>query len=101
MAQPEECMMSKSPLDLTRRDAIKGSLGAASLAALASGTTVPATLAAASMAASTTQAEAQDTSEPSPQWRVTQPATGISMQPGYARTIAQMAYVWGWPMVNM
>jgi hypothetical protein len=23
------------------------------------------------------------------------------MHPGYARTIAQMAYMWGWPMVNM
>lgn len=32
---------------------------------------------------------------------VTQPATGIIMTPGYARTIAQLAYVWGWPMVNM
>ena len=32
---------------------------------------------------------------------VTQPATGIVMTPSYAQTIAQMAYVWGWPMVNM
>jgi hypothetical protein len=32
---------------------------------------------------------------------VTQPATGIEMTPGYARTIAQMAYLWGWPLVNM
>lgn len=31
----------------------------------------------------------------------TQPATGITMSAGYARTIAQLAYVWGWPMVNM
>ena len=23
------------------------------------------------------------------------------MHPDYARTIAQMAYVWGWPIVNM
>lgn len=29
------------------------------------------------------------------------PASGIVMTPGYARTIAQLAYVWGWPMVNM
>src|SRR5690606_29059310 len=35
------------------------------------------------------------------QTEITQPATGILMQPGYAKTIAQMAYVWGWPMVNM
>lgn len=32
---------------------------------------------------------------------VTQPATGIVMSSGYAATIAQLAYVWGWPMVNM
>ncbi|MGV0741199.1 DUF1254 domain-containing protein [Mycolicibacterium sp. XJ870] len=33
--------------------------------------------------------------------KVTQPATGIVMTPGYARTMAQTAYIWGWPMVNM
>jgi hypothetical protein len=32
---------------------------------------------------------------------LTQPATGIVMQPGYARVMGQTAYVWGWPMVNM
>lgn len=32
---------------------------------------------------------------------VTPPATGIVMTPSYARTIAQMAYIWGWPLVNM
>ncbi|CAG4925151.1 DUF1254 domain-containing protein [Paraburkholderia gardini] len=31
----------------------------------------------------------------------TQPPTGINMPPGYAQTIARMAYVWGWPLVNM
>ena len=30
-----------------------------------------------------------------------QPATGIVMHPGYAKSIAQLAYVWGWPMVNV
>lgn len=33
--------------------------------------------------------------------KVTQPVTGINMQAGYAQTIAQLAYVWGWPLVNM
>src|SRR5262245_6842002 len=28
-------------------------------------------------------------------------ATGIVMHDAYARAIARMAYVWGWPMVNM
>lgn len=27
--------------------------------------------------------------------------TGIAMSAGYARSVAQLAYVWGWPMVNM
>jgi hypothetical protein len=31
---------------------------------------------------------------------VPQPANNVNMQPGYVKTIAQMAYVWGWPMVN-
>lgn len=29
------------------------------------------------------------------------PVTGIEMFPSYAETIARMAYVWGWPLVNM
>jgi len=29
------------------------------------------------------------------------PANGIIMHPDYARTIAQFAYVWGWPLINM
>lgn len=33
--------------------------------------------------------------------QLAQPAAGISMTPGYAKTIGQFAYVWGWPMVNM
>jgi len=32
---------------------------------------------------------------------LTQPAAGVLMPPGYVKAIAQMAYVWGWPMVNM
>jgi len=31
----------------------------------------------------------------------TEPPTGLLMHPGYAQVIARMAYVWGWPMVNM
>jgi hypothetical protein len=31
---------------------------------------------------------------------VTKPANNVNMQPGYVRSIAQMAYLWGWPMVN-
>jgi len=32
---------------------------------------------------------------------VTPPATGVLMHMEYAKTVARMAYVWGWPMVNM
>ena len=32
---------------------------------------------------------------------LTLPAEGIVMHPEYAKTIGRMAYVWGWPMVNM
>ncbi|CAB3738852.1 DUF1254 domain-containing protein [Achromobacter piechaudii] len=32
---------------------------------------------------------------------LTMPAPGIVMHPEYAKTIGRMAYVWGWPMVNM
>ncbi len=30
-----------------------------------------------------------------------QPAGGVVMQPGYIRAVSKMAYIWGWPMVNM
>ncbi|MFR0687930.1 DUF1254 domain-containing protein [Enterobacterales bacterium AE_CKDN230030158-1A_HGKHYDSX7] len=39
--------------------------------------------------------------EQSPVAQVTQPATGVVMHPEYAKAIARMAYIWGWPMVNM
>ena len=32
--------------------------------------------------------------------QVTRPADGVIMPPGYARAMAQFAYIWGWPMVN-
>ncbi|MCU0070473.1 DUF1254 domain-containing protein [Pseudomonas koreensis] len=41
---------------------------------------------------------AQETSSPSP---VTLPASGVLMHPEYVKAIARMAYLWGWPMINM
>src|SRR5262245_17482709 len=79
---------------ITRRDTMQGGLGAASLAAV--GTTAAAGTI--SSAVSSTTAQAQKTLAVA---ALTQPARGIDMHPGYARTIAQMAYVWGWPIVNM
>jgi hypothetical protein len=32
---------------------------------------------------------------------VTKPANGVIMPEGYARAIAQFAYLWGWPLINM
>ncbi|MFK8332906.1 DUF1254 domain-containing protein [Pseudomonas sp. BJa5] len=37
----------------------------------------------------------------SPTSDITLPASGIQMHPEYAKAIARMAYLWGWPMVNM
>lgn len=83
----------------SRRDAMKGGLGAASLAAMGTGVAVPAAIAAVSVAATTDVAQAQPASGAATS--LTQPATGVTMHPGYARATAQMAYLWGWPMVNM
>lgn len=33
--------------------------------------------------------------------QITQPANGVMMHHEYAKTIARMANLWGWPMVNM
>lgn len=76
----------------SRRDAIKSGIGVASLAALRAAA-LPATVA---TGAAQAQHMSQDTGPD-----ITEPATGIIMQSDYARTIAQMAYVWGWPIVNM
>ena len=33
--------------------------------------------------------------------QVTKPANGVIMPEGYVRAMAQFAYLWGWPLVNM
>ncbi|MUL48605.1 DUF1254 domain-containing protein [Mycobacterium sp. CBMA293] len=87
---------------LSRRAALKSaglaavSVGAATALAACSGRDEKETP---SSGASSPAAAPGATGGPSPQ--VTQPASGVAMTPGYARTIAQMAYVWGWPLVNM
>jgi hypothetical protein len=84
--------------EINRRDVMKTGVGAATLATIGTGAGVPLAASTASVAVTTDTAQAQATS---PSGGLTQPATGINMQPEYARTIAQTAYVWGWPMVNM
>jgi hypothetical protein len=44
---------------------------------------------------------AQQVSAPATASDVTAPATGVVMHPAYAKVVGRMAYVWGWPMVNM
>jgi hypothetical protein len=99
-----ECAMTNASMnrqEATRRDAIKGGIAAASLAALGTRAVVPAAVTAASAAVTTGAAQAQRTCDLATLSDLTEPATGIVMYPDYARTIAQIAYVWGWPIVNM
>src|SRR5262245_8041506 len=58
---------------------------------------IPAVLCAMSLAAS---AVAQQVPHPTSPARTTQPTADSSMPPAYVKTVARMAYVWGWPMVN-
>ncbi|MCE4223330.1 DUF1254 domain-containing protein [Methylobacterium sp. C25] len=87
-------------LKISRRDAMKGGLGVASLAAAGARAGAPAAIAV-SATAVTANAAPTENSSAAPASGLTQPASGIVMHPDYARTIAQMAYVWGWPIVNM
>jgi hypothetical protein len=89
---------SGSDRGISRRDAIKSSTGLATLATFGTGAAAPTMLSAASVMAAAGTAQAQDTCLLPD---ITQPATGILMHPGYASAIAQMAYIWGWPIVNM
>jgi hypothetical protein len=82
----------------------RGVLRTAGLAAATVG--VGAAIAACAREEGTTTAITSSTASGSPSPpagapHITQPASGVGMFPGYAQTIAQFAYVWGWPMVNM
>ena len=79
--------------DMNRRDAIKSGVGVASFAALGTGGAVPVAISSAVVTIDTARAQ--------PASQAASPVTGVLMTPGYARTIAQMAYVWGCPIVNM
>lgn len=88
-------------LEISRRDMMKGGLGAASLAAIGAGATIP--VATASLVASAGPALSQD-APPAQKQEVAGlalPSDDVKMQPAYAAIVARQAYVWGWPMVNM
>jgi|JRYD01.1.fsa_nt_gb hypothetical protein len=89
---------SKDDLGLNRRDTLMASIGAASLAAMGRGVAVPAAVTVAAVSTPTDSAQAQ--SAP-PSEGMAQPDKDVIMSADYARTIAQTAYVWGWPMINM
>ncbi len=46
-------------------------------------------------------ASCQQVASPKTASEVTAPAKCVLMHPAYAKAIGRMAYVWGWPMVNM
>ena len=48
-----------------------------------------------------TKANYQSTSFPTKASEVTKPVTGAIMHKEYVKTIGRMAYVWGWPLVNI
>jgi hypothetical protein len=48
-----------------------------------------------------TAANFQNTSFPTSAAEVTQPVSGAIMHKEYVKTIGRLAYVWGWPMVNI
>ncbi|MCJ7658080.1 MAG: DUF1254 domain-containing protein, partial [Anaerolineales bacterium] len=43
----------------------------------------------------------QATTFPTSPSEVTQPVSGAIMHKGYVKTIGRMAYIWGWPLVNI
>jgi len=49
----------------------------------------------------TLPALAQQVPLPKTAAEVTAPAKGVVMHPEYAKSIGRLAYIWGWPMVNM
>ena len=91
----------KNVHNVTRRNALGAGVGVASFLTAPTGLGAPAAISAATVATAVSVADAREASTPQASSAITQPATGIVMQPDYARTIAQVAYVWGWPMVNM
>jgi hypothetical protein len=76
----------------TRRHALVGAA-----IGLASGMTSLVRMAQAQQASPTPAAGSQ----PSTFEQVTKPADGVVMPESYVRTMAQFAYVWAWPMINM
>jgi hypothetical protein len=61
---------------------------------------VTASLIACTFAALAAPATGQQVRPPEKPADVMQPSAEVSMHPAYAKSVAKMAYIWGWPMVN-
>ena len=89
-------MADQESINVTRR--LIAVLGGATPLTLASLSTAPG-IAAAADAKGNTQATGRQAESAAA--KEVQPPAGLPMHAGYAQVIARMAYVWGWPMVNM
>ncbi|MBF6989603.1 DUF1254 domain-containing protein [Cupriavidus sp. IK-TO18] len=90
-------MANEGDVNMTRRLlTVLG--GAVPLAAGASLTAMPGAVSAAEPKDNSRQ---PDGTAARPATGDTLPPLGLPMHPAYAQVIARMAYVWGWPMVNM
>lgn len=83
--------------EITRRDAL-----AAAAAGLVAGVVGPVGSARAQQAPATRVATGTATDAPAVSFdQMTKPADGVIMPPGYIKAVAQFAYIWGWPLINM
>lgn len=89
-------MADQESINVTRR--LIAVLGGATPLTLASLSTAPGIAAAADAKGNTKATGRQAESAAA---KEVQPPAGLPMHAGYAQVIARMAYVWGWPMVNM
>ncbi|WP_426611336.1 DUF1254 domain-containing protein [Bradyrhizobium sp. McL0616] len=95
-------MKTTSYLNISRRDAMKGGVGAASLAAMTAGAAVPAAIATASVAVTTNAALAQTAGQkmPAPDIAAMSPPSDMLMTKDYVATMGRLTYLWGWPIIN-
>lgn len=82
--------------EATRRDAMVGA--ATGLLAVSAG---PVRSAQAQQKIAAPNSGQTNPSAPTTFAQVTKPANGVIMPEGYVRAMAQFAYLWGWPLVNM
>jgi hypothetical protein len=80
----------------TRRDTMIGAV-----AGLLAGAAGSVRIAHAEQASAQDQKVSTDGGQPASFAQVTKPAGDVTMPEGYIRAMAQFAYAWGWPLINM